>query len=90
MEFDASIDLVASQVPDWLPPEDAVRRVREAVEALPGAGWVSVEWCGNAPHVRWIRLYRPGHGAVMEGPPWDHLQARIEAVVGHAIAANGG
>jgi hypothetical protein len=58
MKFDASIDLVAGHLPEGLPPQEGVRRARGAVEAVPGAGWVSVEWCGHIPAVKWIRLYK--------------------------------
>lgn len=86
MAFDVSIDLVAALIPDGCPPREGVRLAREAVEALPGAGWVSVEWCGDFPPVRWLRLYRPGRAEVMEGGPWDQLRAQVEAAIAKAVA----
>jgi hypothetical protein len=88
MEFDASIDLVAHQLPEGLPPPEATRRARAAVEALPGAGWISVEWCGHFPVAAagWVRVYWRGRGEVMEGRSWRDLQAVIGAEVAAALA----
>jgi hypothetical protein len=88
MEFDASIELVADQLPEGLPLPEATRRARVAVETLPGAGWVSVAWCGHFPAVAagWVRVYRRGRGEVMEGRSWRDLQAVIEAEVAAALA----
>jgi hypothetical protein len=56
--FDASVDLTVHTVPGHLDPSQAVARVRAAVESLPGAGWVSVEWCGDATaSLPWVTLY---------------------------------
>lgn len=85
MEFDASIDLVADHLPEGLPSRDGVQRAREAVEALPGAGWISIEYCGHYPPGEWIRLFRPGRGEVMEGGPWDQLRANVVATIAAAM-----
>ena len=85
MEFDVSVDLVAGHLPQGLAPTDAVRRVRAAVEALPGAMWVSVEWCGDAPAIRWLRLYRRGRGEEMKGDPWDRLRNEVKVAVAQAL-----
>jgi hypothetical protein len=89
MEFDASIDLVADHLPKGLSSNEAVQRAREAVEALPGAGWISVEYCGDIPSVRWIRLFQRGRGKVMEGGLWDQLQADVEATIAAAMSNQG-
>jgi hypothetical protein len=64
MDFEASIDLTTDVVPQ------AVERVRLAVEQLPGASWISVEWCGQMPSaklpIEWVRVYRRGRGGLME------------------------
>lgn len=61
--FDVCIDLTVHIVPAGISPAVAVARVREAVERVPGAGWISVEWCGDAPaSAPWLRLFRQGNG----------------------------
>ena len=42
--FDVSIDIYPSGLPFGMSPDDAVARVKAAVAAMPGAGWISVEW----------------------------------------------
>jgi hypothetical protein len=90
MEFDASLDLRADLVPDNLTPREAVELVRAAVEALPGAGWISVAWCGHCPPVPWVRVYKPGRGEAMEGGEWDLIEARIKAAAMAAVIAPAG
>ncbi len=89
MDFDASIDLTTDVVPAHIPPQDAVTRVRTAVEGLPGAFWVSVEWCGTLPPVGWpvdwVRIYRRGRGGIMKGQPWDTIKAAIKAAVAEVL-----
>jgi hypothetical protein len=89
MEFDASIDLFADHLPDGLSSKEGVERAREAVEALPGAGWISVEYCGHYQPGEWIRIFRPGRGEIMEGGLWDQLQANVAATVAEAMSKHG-
>lgn len=68
--FDASIDV---------DPALGVERVRAAVAALPGAGWVSVE-----PHEGAgveVRVFEAGSGFEAVGAAWDRLKREIEAAV---------
>jgi hypothetical protein len=85
MDYDASIDLTTDVIPAHVPPLDAVGRVRTAVEKLPGAFWISVEWCGSLPPVQppieWVRVYRRHRGNTMAGEPWDTIKADIKATV---------
>ena len=68
--FDASIDV---------DPALGVDRVRAAVAALPGAGWVSVE-----PHEGAgveVRVFESGSGFEAAGAAWDRVKREIEAAV---------
>jgi hypothetical protein len=87
MQWDASIDIVAAHLePGADGPGDAVARVRAAVESLPGAGWVSVAWCGRAPAIRWLRVYPPGRCVEPVGPEWDAVRRRVERAVTAELA----
>ena len=77
---------VADHLPTGLSSREGVQRAREAVETLPGAGWISVEYCGHYPLGEWIRLFRRGRGEVMEGGPWDRLRADVAAAIAEAIS----
>jgi hypothetical protein len=84
--FDASIDLTVHTVPSDLDPDQAVVRVRAAVEGLAGAGCVSVERCGDAPaRLPWLALYEPGNAVPQSGGAFDALAALVESTVRHAI-----
>lgn len=86
--FDCSIDLTMHTVPSTVPPDQAIRRVRKAIEALPGAGWISVTWCGDAPpELPWLRLYQPGEGGEQTGNEWDALATDIRAATRGALAS---
>ena len=65
--FDASVDLTEHNIPPGMPPTIAVERAREALGALTGVGWVSVEWCGEAPaEASWARAYKgSGHESAL-------------------------
>ncbi|MGI4798177.1 MAG: hypothetical protein ACRYG8_29870 [Janthinobacterium lividum] len=63
-------------------PHRLVERVRKAVETLPGAQVVSVEFHGSAPSsLRWLTLYGPGSGPSSTDPEWDDLHRQIEHAV---------
>ena len=84
--FDACLDLTVRVVPGGTPPKVAVERVRSAVQALPGAAWISVEWCGDAPgESRWLRVFPEGEGAEQWDGTWADLRERITATVRHAL-----
>ena len=82
MEWDASIDLVAAHLaPGIRVPGEAADRVRAAVESLPGACWASVEWHGDIPAVRWLRVFRKGNSLEPDSPDWDALRRRIALTI---------
>jgi len=83
LEFDACIDLNQHNTPAGIAGEEAVRRVRAAVEDLPGAAWVSVEWCAPSPStLSWLRLFRRGDGRERtEEPAFQDLRERITRLV---------
>ena len=85
--FDACIDLTVRTVPEAIAPGDAVERVRSAVEALPGAGWISVEWHGDAPG-RWLRVFPVGVAREQEDGEWAELAERITATVYETLGAD--
>ncbi len=59
--FDASNDLLDDTVPAGMSPPEAVQRVKAAVQALPVAGWTSVDYTGLVPPgLPWLRVYEPG------------------------------
>ena len=59
--FDVTISLSTAHLigtPHQRHPELAVEAVRYEVEAIPGASWVSVEWCGTLPAGIWPLIDR--------------------------------
>ena len=85
--FDACIDLTIHNVPAGISSVVAVARVREAVEKVPGAGWVSVEWCGDAPASGlWLRLFKQGNGQQQSGGEWDLLADQITVIMRDALS----
>ena len=80
-QFDASIDLTTHTVPAGLQSAVAIARVHSAVQAVDGAGWVSVEWCGDAPaRLPWLRVYQPGDGRAKIGGEWDAIASLVRLV----------
>ena len=86
--FDACIDLTTRTVPAGMAPPDAVARVRSAVEALPGAGWISIEWSGDVPG-DWLRVFPAGVGSEQEEGEWADLREQIIATMQQALARDG-
>lgn len=87
--FDVSVDLLDRMLPppDATSDAEAVYRVRAAVQAIPGAKYVSLEVCRGVPgNPIWLRIYRPGNGEVMTGAEWDGMAERVEAAVSGALA----
>lgn len=81
-EFDTSIDLTTAILPKGIQPDVAVQRVSDAVADLPGARWVSVEWCGDVPaSLPWVTVYEPGNAVPMIGGTFAAVAARIEQTV---------
>ena len=78
--FDASIDLdPASGV--------TAERVRAAVAALPGAGWISVEPHQGAKLE--VRVFAAGSGFEAVGAAWDRIRSEIEAAIQSAMGSSG-
>jgi len=85
-EFDACIDLVAAIVPARFEPQVAVVLVRSAVERIPGANWISVEWCGNSPQTdSFIRVFARGHGKIREDGPYAQAREQIRHALLEAL-----
>ena len=86
LQFDASVDLTEHNVPPGMPPAIAVERAREALEALTGAGWVSVEWCGGAPaEASWARAYQRGSAEPLPDPVRNAVLALLKLTVRKAL-----
>ena len=84
--FDISINLTAEAIPPGLPPLVAVERVREAVKAIAGAGYVDVEWCGGArPSGAAVRVYQPGQAHPLGGASAERLGRWIRNEVRRAL-----
>ena len=90
MVFDVSIDITEAVLTSGSPmPPDAAKRVRNAVQALPGAGWVSVEVCdGTPPGLLWLALYRPGGSERLDGGEWDEIARSVEKAVRTTLVAH--
>ncbi len=78
--FDASIDLdPAAGV--------TAERVRAAVSALPGAGWISVEPHRGAKLE--VRVFAAGSGFEAVGAAWDRIRGEIDAAI-RSAGSDGG
>ncbi len=87
LRFDAIVDVTDAFLPRGMRAEDAVARVREAIAAMPGAGWVDVAACAGAPaRLPWLTLYRPGSSHPAEGDAWSGVAAAVEAAVRRALS----
>ena len=87
--FDALIALGPQHLPSGIDRNAAAEAVREAVQAMPGAEWISVERHGMAlpAGMGWIELHAPGSSVPRVGATWDSLGAEVERVVLAAIAS---
>ena len=84
--FDASIDLVDSMMPAGMPPLEAISRVRKAVQAMLGAGWISVDYAGLSPSaLPWVLLYEPGCSVPREDGAWQGQAGVVMAVARLAL-----
>lgn len=86
--FDTLIALGPQHLPPGTDRGAAVDAVREAVQAMPGAEWVSVERHGMAlpAGMGWIELHAPGSSVRQAGATWDALRAEVERVALAAMA----
>jgi len=62
-----------------------VRRVRRAVQRMPGAGSISVAWCGPSPVKAWLRVYPRGQYLEPEGPEWEWVRRQVQRTVALAL-----
>lgn len=87
--FDALIALAPDMLPPGLSRADAVRAVRAAVQVMPGAGWVGVEYHGvpSGLGLRWVEVFPPDSGLPLKGERWDALRATVERAARAALAA---
>ncbi len=87
MNWDASIDIVYAHLEQGCPePAEAIQRIREAVARLPGAGSVSVAWCGPIPAKGWLRVYPRGQYLESEGSEWESVRRQVQRTVALALA----
>ena len=88
-EFDAVIDLGPRDMPAGADPAAAVRAVRAAVSAMPGAKWINVgRHDGSIPAgLPWMRVFPTGSSVVPDGPGWDQVRADVAEAVRHIDAA---
>ena len=86
LQFDASVDLTEHNIPPGMLPAIAVERAREAVGAMTGAGWVSVEWCGGAPaEAGCIRVFKRGAAEPLPGAAGEAVAALLKLTVRKAL-----
>ena len=84
--FDASIDLTDQAIPAGMAPTEAVGRVLRAVGAIPGAGWVSVDYAGKAPAgLPLVRLFTPGTASAQTEGRWAGQAGMVQAVARFAL-----
>ena len=86
--FDAMIDLGPGDV---RPGQNAaaMRAVREAVAAIPGAAWVNAGRHDGLGAIKgiWVRVVPPGGGTTPDTPSWAALKQRVQAVAQAALDA---
>ena len=84
--LDVAIYLTIDAVPPGLAPPLAVERVRGAVKAIPGIGYVEVAWCGLwPPSDDVVHVYRPGHSHPLGGALGERLGRWIKEEVRRAL-----
>ena len=79
--FDAVISVGPYNLPEGVAPGPAIVAIRRAVNALPGAGWVSVEHHPAGSGAGAIQVTSAG-----PGPTDAETAARVEAAVARAMA----
>ncbi len=86
LAFDAMIDLNPGDLPAALSHHAAIAVVVEAVGALPGAGWISVEVHPRTAPVA-ARVFPAGTSTPQAGEAWTALLAEVQHATEQALAA---
>ncbi len=85
--FDATIDLPIGMVPDHLTPREVVSLVRRAVQAMPGAAWISVDYAGDvSATLPWLTLYQPDTASLLSEAVAGRLSDLVKSVVSGALS----
>ena len=84
--FDALVDLGIDGLPSGVGRDAVVAAVKNAVGALPGAGWISVELHRQVASVA-TRVFPAGTSEEQAGDPWQSLRSRVEATALQAVSA---
>ncbi len=89
MAFDCSVDLTARHpIPAEVPPSAAAGLVRTGIEALPGARWISFDWCGDAPpDLPWLGVYAVGDCREKSGGICSNLANGVRMTVLRTLSA---
>ena len=86
LAFDALVDLGTDALLAGVGREAAIAAVVKAVEAVPGAGWISVGLHRQATPVA-AKVFPAGTSDVRDGDAWQSLRSQIEAIALHAVSA---
>ena len=79
--FDAVISVGPYNLPDGVAPGPAIVAIRQAVNALPGAAWISIEHHPEGSGTGAVQVTPTNHG------PMDaEITARVEAAVARSLA----
>jgi hypothetical protein len=80
--FDAEIGLTKQNTPPGMRSAEALDRVKQAIEALPGAGNVSVTWCSRpSPTHKWVLVCHQERRRPMAAIVTAMLEEMIEVEV---------
>jgi len=88
LAFDALIDLNPGDLPAGLSRDGAIAVVVEAVGALPGAGWISVEVHPRTAPVA-AQVFPAGTSSRQTGDAWLTLQLQVQDAAGQALQRSG-
>lgn len=89
IEFDVTVGLCAWHLRGRADadPTGAVAAIREAIERLPGANWIDVEFWGPcSATANWVQVYPRGRCFTPDGSSWRRLKDDVERL---ALAAIG-
>ena len=85
--FDALIDIDPGQLAPGVDSATAAAAVRDAVQRLPGAGWISTACHPGPPHSALVQasIYPAGSSVPDAGGHWLRVQAQVEDTARAAI-----